>query len=115
MSAIPARKRHKYGAKKTTVDDIIFDSQSEAKRYGELRLLQRAGAIKELVLQPRYTININDIKVCAVVLDFEYFDIEKGIYVHEDVKGYDTDMSKLKRKMFEAYTGAKVTLIKYGK
>ena len=35
-------KRSKYNNIKTTIDDIKFDSKKEAKRYGELKLLERA-------------------------------------------------------------------------
>ena len=38
-------KRNKYGAKKTWVDGICFDSQKEAAYYGNLKLLHRAGVI----------------------------------------------------------------------
>ena len=44
----------KYKAKKTIIDGITFDSKSEAKRYEELKLLQRGGAIQNLSLQPRF-------------------------------------------------------------
>lgn len=33
-----------------------FDSQKEAKRYGELALLLRAGKIRNLKLQPQFTL-----------------------------------------------------------
>lgn len=39
---------HKYHAKPTTVDGIRFASKAEARRYSELRLLEKAGEIKNL-------------------------------------------------------------------
>lgn len=41
----------KYRAKKCQVDGIKFDSLKEARRYQELRLLERAGKIADLRLQ----------------------------------------------------------------
>ena len=41
----------KYGARKVRYDGKIFDSKKEARRYAELRLLERAGKIKDLELQ----------------------------------------------------------------
>ena len=38
-------------AKKCQVDGIKFDSLKEARRYQELRLLERAGKIADLRLQ----------------------------------------------------------------
>lgn len=40
--------RSKYGARKTVVDGITFDSKREAERYSELKLLERAGKIEGL-------------------------------------------------------------------
>ncbi|WP_416330384.1 DUF1064 domain-containing protein, partial [[Clostridium] innocuum] len=44
-------KKSKYGAVKTEVDGIMFDSKREASRYQELRLLEQAGEITNLRLQ----------------------------------------------------------------
>lgn len=41
----------KYGNRKTVIDGIEFDSAKEARRYCELKLLQRAGKIEGLELQ----------------------------------------------------------------
>ena len=54
----------KYGNRKTEVDGIVFDSKKEAERYRDLKLLERAGDIRELVLQPSFVLNVNGIKVC---------------------------------------------------
>lgn len=45
---------NKYRNKKVIVDDYIFDSIQESKRYKELKLLLRAGEISNLQLQPRF-------------------------------------------------------------
>ena len=42
---------NKYYARKTEVDGITFDSKHEAERYCELKLLWRAGEIRELMIQ----------------------------------------------------------------
>ena len=43
--------RSKYGARKTIVDGITFDSKKEANRYRELKLLEDAGEIEKLKMQ----------------------------------------------------------------
>ncbi len=48
------KKGPKLGNEKVTVNGIKFDSKREARRYGELVLLQRAGKISELELQKEY-------------------------------------------------------------
>ena len=44
----------KYGNKKVIVDGITFDSRREARRYRELKLLERAGQIQNLELQKEF-------------------------------------------------------------
>lgn len=45
---------NKYRNKKIQVDMYVFDSIAESKRYRELKLLERAGEISELELQPKF-------------------------------------------------------------
>ena len=49
-----AAKRNKYNAVRTIVDGIAFASEDEAKRYGELKMFERAGRITDLLLQPQF-------------------------------------------------------------
>jgi len=86
------KRPHKYKAKATTVDGIRFASAKEARRYGELKLLQMAGKISQLELQPRYKVVIEE----TYVADFRY--IENGETITEDVKGCLTREYKRKRK-----------------
>ncbi len=103
-------KRSKYGAKPVIIDGHRFASQAEARRYGELKLLEKGGYIRRLELQPVYRIAINGIHVCKVILDFRYY--ENGVgWVDEDLKGRDNPLSRLKRKLVEAQYGIKVRLV----
>jgi hypothetical protein len=98
----------KYHNRKTTIDGITFDSKREAERYCELKLLQKAGKICRLSLQPKYLLlqsfkkNGKTFREINYIADFAYHDIEKQIMVVEDVKGVETEAFKIKRKMFEA-------------
>lgn len=88
---LPAEdKKTKYGNRKVSLDGYEFDSQKEANRYCELKLLERAGMISDLKVHPVYVVWegfrrgnkwYRDIKM---ELDFEY--IESGKKVVEDVK-----------------------------
>lgn len=85
--------KSKYHSRKITVDGIEFDSKKEAKRYTELLLLERAGAIQGLQMQVKYELipsqrqngRVVD-RACQYVADFVYK--ENGKTVVEDVKGY---------------------------
>ncbi len=96
--------KSKYGNRKTEVDGITFDSKREAKRYGELRLLEQAGLIRGLSLQPKFTLvppqrNADGKAERAVqyVGDFLYFEGERAIV--EDAKGVRTPDYIIKRKL----------------
>lgn len=97
-------KRSKYGAKKTVLDGISFDSQKEANRYAELKLMERSGIIQQLVLQPKYVLQpsfVHDGKKYREIYyqaDFEYK--EKGQSIVEDVKGFKTKEYQIKKKLF---------------
>lgn len=100
-----AKKYNKYGAHKTTIDGHTFDSAREAERYCELKVMAKAGVIKHLELQPSFPLQdgfeCKGKKYRPIIYkaDFAYTD-EHGEYVVEDVKGMETDVFKLKRKMF---------------
>jgi len=109
-------KANKYSAKRTVVDGVTFHSKKEAKRYQELRMLERARLIERLELQPEFPIVIHGTPVRyasgrAVVYraDFRYRDLEAGgRTIVEDVKGMDTPLSRLKRALVETIYGIKV-------
>lgn len=97
--------RSKYRNRKTVVDGITFDSKREAERYKELRLLERGGLITDLRLQVPFELIPKQPGERAVkyVADFVY--TENGRMVVEDVKGYRTDVYRLKRRMMQAKYG----------
>lgn len=95
---------NKYGNKKTVIDGIKFDSKLEAKRYSELKLMQKAGVIKDLELQPKFLLqegfrDADGKKHQAInyIADFKY--IQDGETIIEDTKGRETDVYRIKKKM----------------
>lgn len=103
--------RHKYNAKKTIVDGIIFDSKKEAARYSYLKNLELVGKIDRLELQPRFVLmegfryEGKAIRKIEYVADFLYRDLSTYELVVEDVKGVKTDVYKLKKKLFLKHYG----------
>ncbi len=109
-------KRSKYNVADVSerrLDGYLFDSKRELTRYGQHLYLVKAGEIKNLTIHPRFDIHWPGTlsKVCTVELDFSYID-KKGTFHVEDVKGMDTAVSKLKRRLFELAFGLKVEIIK---
>lgn len=102
---------NKYNARKTEVDGITFDSKKEAKRYCELKLMEKAGIISELILQPRYNIEIDGQYICFYKADFSYNDENTNLVV-EDVKGMKTPVYNLKKKLVKACHNIDIVEIK---
>lgn len=119
--------RNKYQAIKTYVNGIEFDSRKEARRYQELLLLERAGAILNLKRQVKYVLipaqyetyerygkkgqRLKDgqrllEKECSYIADFVYE--ENGKEVVEDTKGFRTTDYKIKRKLMLYIHGIRV-------
>jgi len=97
------------------VDGIKFDSKWESQRYLYLKSLEKAGRIKNLILQPKFLITVNGQKICAYIADFEY-DKEhaNGEWEHiiEDAKGMETPEFKLKKKLMKAVHNIDIYLSK---
>lgn len=108
---------NKYRNKKVEVDGIKFDSKKEARRYSDLLLLQRAGEISELVLQPRFSIWVGGVHVCDYIADFTYKRGEDVLnnFVVEDVKGQKNGgawrVFRLKQKLMKAVHGIDVVCV----
>lgn len=110
----PAARPNKFGARKTEVDGITFDSAAEARRWSELRLLERAGQIRGLERQVDFPCVVNERLVCIYRADFVYF--EGPARVVEDVKGHRTAEYRLKKKLVETvYPGVRIVEITRGR
>lgn len=102
----------KYNARKVTIDNIVFDSVAESRRYSELKLLEAAGEIRGLevhkpfVLQGAAVRRGKKIRAIMYEADFAYYEVGSGQAVAEDVKGVETAVFKLKRRMFEYWCDA---------
>lgn len=106
---------NKYRAVPTVIDGIRFASKAEARRYGELKLLERGGKIKHIEMQMRFPLDVSykfggEKTIGHYVADFYY--LQNGKEVIEDVKGFRTPLYKWKKKHFEAQYGIKITEIK---
>lgn len=93
----------KYSNIPTSLDGYNFDSQAEANRFAELQLLQRAGEIHSLAVHPTYQLQEpfrhqgKAIEAITYEGDFEY--TENGQIVCEDVKGVQTEVFRIKKKL----------------
>ena len=99
--------RPKYGNSITEVDGWTFQSRAEATRYGELKLMVKAGIITDLAVHPTWDLPVNGMIVARYVADFCYWDVETGRLTVEDVKSEPTKtpVYRLKKKLMLAIHG----------
>ena len=120
------KPRNKYHNKKITIEGQTFDSKKEARRFQDLRLLERSGAISNLQMQVKYilipaqrepdTVGVRGGKKkgkllereVAYIADFVYIDTEKGETVVEDTKGVKTPEYIIKRKLMLYIHGIRI-------
>lgn len=98
---------NKYHNRITYIDGIKFDSEREAGRFCQLRLLLRAGHILSLFLQFPFRLGVNGVHVCTYYADFVYW-LPDGRMVVEDAKGVRTPAYVLKRKLMLAVHGIRI-------
>lgn len=106
----------KYKNKTCFVDGIRFDSRREADYYGQLKIEKRAGLVKDFKRQVEFDLAAwtpipcggaahlltrNCEKVCSHKVDF-LVTLNDGSQEVREVKGFETDIWHLKRKLFEA-------------
>lgn len=117
------KRRHKYGAKRTRVGPYVFDSKAEAERYKELHILVQGNIISRLELQPVFLLqesfmhNGKRIRSIKYIADFKYITaLPNGQIVVEDVKGMETPVFKMKRKMFlKRYSNIELRIVRTGR
>lgn len=115
----------KYGAKKTEVDGITFDSKKEANYYIKLKAMEQAGEISELELQKEFVLvpqqrepstftkkgkevlgKVLERK-CSYFSDFCYKDAD-GVFHCVDTKGFKTADYKIKKKLMLYLHGIRI-------
>lgn len=122
----PARK---YRNVKVNVEGHTFDSKKEAEVFVQLRALEKAGAIRNLEVQPRFEFSLRGQPVrhlpklrngrpvkgrpITYSADFKYEELRKGKWepVVLDVKGFDTQVSRIKRALVLAFHGIVVEIV----
>jgi hypothetical protein len=104
------KTRSKYGAVKTTLDGITFDSKREAARWSVLQQLVRLGEVRDVQRQVPYRIDLSGQHVCTWIADFEYWERRNDEWhvVREDCKGVRTPVYRLKKKLVKAVWGFEI-------
>lgn len=115
------RQFSKYHAKKVMVDGVMFDSVREARRWSELKILEKAGIITDLQRQVPFTLipsqpvfdpitgkKVGTERPVKYIADFVYY-TQGGYKVVEDTKGMRTKDYIIKRKLLLHKFGIAIT------
>lgn len=99
------KRSNKYRNIKVEIDGIKFASKKEGRRYLELKLLKQAGEIKDFKIQPKYKFELNGVKICTYLADFDVIHNDNSLIV-EDVKSDATrklPVYRIKKKLMKAF------------
>lgn len=114
--------QNKFNASRVEYDGEVFDSKRERDHYIELKRLEQGGFLRGLRRQVKFYFNLPEgpLKIrsgrykegrrVSYIADFEF--VMNGKRVVQDVKGMDTDVSRLKRALVEAVHGVRVQVVK---
>lgn len=105
---VKRKGRSKYHNKPCYVDGLFFQSKKEATQYSILKLRLRDGEIRDLKCQVTFLLEVNGILICKYRADFVYEEVASYRQIIEDVKGYRTDLYKLKKKLMYALYGIEI-------
>ena len=112
--------RRKYNNQPTEVDGIRFDSKAEAKRWQDLKLLERAGLITDIRRQQKLEL-APSVRIpgesrarppLRYICDFAYQDLRTNTLVWEDVKGIQTPAFRIKQHLAKSIHGIDVRVVK---
>lgn len=111
--------RVKYGSKYGNIsaehNGIQYHSKKEAAFAAQLDLRVKAGDIKSWERQVCIALDVNGFHICNYYIDFVVTHND-GVKEYIEVKGFETDVWKMKWKLFEALYAEKentvLTIIK---
>jgi len=104
---IKTSKESKYKNKKVMCDGFEFDSKKEKNYYLKLKAMEEMGLIKDLelqkefILQDKFKLNNKTRRKITYKADFCYISTEDDKLHVVDIKGFKTEVYKLKKKLFE--------------
>lgn len=113
--AKPFLKKHTNGPRlknyKRTTDTIgrSFGSKLEANLFQFLLLRERAGEIKNIKQQVRVSLSNAEI---VMIPDYSYVVIATNVTEYAEAKGFETEIYRLKRRLWKAYGPGKLLVYK---
>jgi len=105
------KRQNKYNSKTKEYNGRVYHSIKEAAYARDLDLMIKAKEIKSWKPQVRLSLDVNDYHICNYIVDFEVITSD-GTKEYHEVKGFETEVWRLKRKLFEALYDESLIVIK---
>lgn len=105
------QSKAKYGNKRVEHAGRTFDSKGERSCYDLLCLMEKAGEIRDIEQQ----VTVDLIAGIRYRADFRFWDIALGEFVLAEYKGMETEVWRLKRKLYKMFGPYRLRIFKgYG-
>lgn len=102
--------QNKYNASRThSHDGRSFASKLEKALYEELKKREVLGLIRDIKCQQHVSLTEADIKM---IPDFSAIDCETGAMCYYEAKGVETDVWRIKRRLWKSYGPAPLRIFK---
>lgn len=88
-----------------------ISSKLEALFYVRLKKMVMDGELKDMKFQPKYPLIVNGVKICDYSPDFDVTHNDGRLETVE-AKGIESDIYKVKKKLFEILYERKLTVLK---
>ena len=121
LAPTAAPKPNKYGATAVVVDGLRFDSKREFARYQELKRLEAARQITDLVVHPCFPLVVLQLEpegppfifhtIGRYHADFQYRNISTGNVIVEDVKSKPTKTESYQRTKKHIEAQYQITIV----
>lgn len=111
-AAAPVPKPSKFRNIQTERNGEKFDSKLEANRFDDLKLMERAGEIRDLRAHVSFPLMVGDDLIGAYEADAVYVEAATGRKVVEDSKGVRTPLFRWKARHFKAQYGFAITEVR---
>lgn len=108
------KRKNKYNNLLTEFNGVKYHSRLEARYAALLSLREKAKEVEGVKRQERFPLEVNGQKIGTYIADFSFFDKVKKVNRVVDVKGVETDVFKMKKKLMKAVHGIDVEIIKAG-
>lgn len=108
------KRKNKYNNLLTEYKGVKYHSRLEARYAALLDIREKAKEVENIKRQEKFPLEVNGEKIGTYIADFSFFDKAQKVNRVVDIKGVETDLFKIKKKLVKAIYGIDIEIIKSG-